>query len=147
MEFDSLGNCYFTYEDGRTVKDKYGKILGRLITRQSQRRDQVIWAYGLRNEKPPIIPNLRDEGDTSWFDEFQKYDDDVPDDYCRIFNMFPQNFISGESLKTIGISKKISAGKPTGIFTLPTFPWSIRDRKVIVLQPFWSGFSVTTTFR
>ena len=35
------------------LKDKYGKILGRLITRQSQRRDQVIWAYGLRNEKPP----------------------------------------------------------------------------------------------
>ncbi len=33
--------------------------------------------------------------------------DDVPDDYCRIFNVFPQNFISGESLKTIGISKKI----------------------------------------
>lgn len=33
--------------------------------------------------------------------------DDVPDDYCRIFNMFPQSFISGESLKTIGISKKI----------------------------------------
>lgn len=34
--------------------------------------------------------------------------DDVPDDYCRIFNMFPQNFISGESLKTIGVSKKIN---------------------------------------
>lgn len=33
--------------------------------------------------------------------------DDVPDDYCRIFNMFPHSFISGESLKTIGISKKI----------------------------------------
>lgn len=33
--------------------------------------------------------------------------DDAPDDYCRIFNMFPQGFLSGESLKTIGISKKI----------------------------------------
>lgn len=33
--------------------------------------------------------------------------DDVPDDYCRIFNLFPQSFLSGESLKTIGISKKI----------------------------------------
>ena len=32
---------------------------------------------------------------------------DVPDDYCRIFNMFPQSFISGESLKTIGINKRI----------------------------------------
>lgn len=34
--------------------------------------------------------------------------DDVPDDYCRIFNMFPQSFISGESLKTIGIAKRIN---------------------------------------
>lgn len=33
--------------------------------------------------------------------------DDVPEDYCRIFNIFPQSWISGESLKTIGISKRI----------------------------------------
>ncbi|MDE6783942.1 MAG: hypothetical protein K2J26_00990 [Ruminococcus sp.] len=33
--------------------------------------------------------------------------DDMPDDYYRIFNMFPQSFLSGESLKPIGISKKI----------------------------------------
>ena len=33
--------------------------------------------------------------------------DDVPDDYCRIFNIFPQSFISGESLKTVVISKNI----------------------------------------
>ena len=32
--------------------------------------------------------------------------DDVPDDYCRIFNMSPQSFIRGESLKTIGLTKK-----------------------------------------
>ena len=33
--------------------------------------------------------------------------DDVPEDYCRIFNIFPQSWISGESLKTIGITKRI----------------------------------------
>ena len=32
--------------------DKYGNMIGRIIARQTQRRDQVIWAYGLRNEKP-----------------------------------------------------------------------------------------------
>lgn len=32
--------------------DKYGDMLARIISRQTQRRDQVIWAYGLRNEKP-----------------------------------------------------------------------------------------------
>ena len=38
--------------------------------------------------------------------EYSIYDD-VPDDYCRIFNIFPQSFLSGESLKTVGISKRI----------------------------------------
>ena len=33
--------------------------------------------------------------------------DDVPQDICRIFNIFPQNFISGESLYTVGVAKKI----------------------------------------
>ena len=32
--------------------DKYGKMISRIIVRQSQRRDQVVWFYGLRNEIP-----------------------------------------------------------------------------------------------
>ena len=32
--------------------DKYGKMISRIIVRQSQRRDQVVWYYGLRNEIP-----------------------------------------------------------------------------------------------
>ena len=32
--------------------DKYGNIISRIIMRQAQRRDQIIWSYGLRNEKP-----------------------------------------------------------------------------------------------
>ena len=32
--------------------DKYGNMIARAIARQTQRRDQIIWAYGLRNEKP-----------------------------------------------------------------------------------------------
>ena len=32
--------------------DKYGNMLSRIIIRQSQRRDQIIWSYGLRNELP-----------------------------------------------------------------------------------------------
>jgi len=34
------------------LDDKAGNMLGRVITRQSQRRDQVVWMYGLRNERP-----------------------------------------------------------------------------------------------
>ena len=32
--------------------DKYGNMISRIIARQTQRRDQVVWAYGLRNERP-----------------------------------------------------------------------------------------------
>ena len=34
------------------LDDKYGNIIGRIISRQTYRRDQAIWLYGLRNEKP-----------------------------------------------------------------------------------------------
>jgi len=40
-------------------------------------------------------------------DEEEKLTEDVSDDICRMFNVFPQGFLSGESLKTIAISKKI----------------------------------------
>ena len=32
--------------------DRYGNMISRIISRQAQRRDQIIWSYGLRNEKP-----------------------------------------------------------------------------------------------
>ena len=34
------------------IGDKYGNMIGRIIARQTYRRDQVIWLYGLRNEFP-----------------------------------------------------------------------------------------------
>ncbi len=34
--------------------------------------------------------------------------EDVDEDVCKIFNIFPQGFLSGESLKTIPISKRMS---------------------------------------
>ena len=34
------------------LNDKYGNMISRIITRQAQRRDQIIWSYGLRNEIP-----------------------------------------------------------------------------------------------
>lgn len=41
-------------------------------------------------------------------EENYSYDDDASDEVCRIFNMFPQSFLSGESLYTVPISKKIT---------------------------------------
>lgn len=34
------------------LTDKSGNMVGRIISRQSHRRDQIVWMYGLRNEKP-----------------------------------------------------------------------------------------------
>lgn len=34
------------------LDNKYGNMISRIIIRQTQRRDQVIWMHGLRNEKP-----------------------------------------------------------------------------------------------
>ena len=41
-------------------------------------------------------------------DEETRLTEDASDDICALFNMFPQGFLSGESLKTIAISKKIT---------------------------------------
>ena len=51
--------------------------------------------------------------------------DDVPEDVCQIFNMFPQNFISGESLYTVSVSKKIDSVEE--IFT----PQMISEEEII----------------
>ena len=40
------------------LNDKYGNIIIKLIMNQAQRRDQIIWSYGLRNEKPPLNEKL-----------------------------------------------------------------------------------------
>ncbi len=41
-------------------------------------------------------------------DEQENLLEDAGDDVCMLFNIFPQGFISGESLKAIAISKKIT---------------------------------------
>ena len=43
--------CYLDLSNNN-LSDKYEKIISRIIIRQTQRRDQVIWSYGLRNEVP-----------------------------------------------------------------------------------------------
>lgn len=52
---------------------------------------------------------LDDENSNSMYE-------DIPAEYCRIFNIFPQNFLSGESLYTAPISKKI--GEVEEIFNI-----------------------------
>ena len=49
-----LSHASLSYLDlsNNNFGDKYGNIISRIIMRQAQRRDQIVWSYGLRNEKP-----------------------------------------------------------------------------------------------
>ena len=49
-----LNHISITYLDlsNNNFGDRYGNMISRIIIRQAQRRDQIIWSYGLRNEKP-----------------------------------------------------------------------------------------------
>ena len=46
LKYLDLSNNNFT--------DKYGEMVALIISTQSQRRDQILWASGLRNESPQI---------------------------------------------------------------------------------------------
>ena len=44
-------NLIYLDLSNNNFNDKYGSIISKLIIKQSQKRDQIIWSYGLRNEK------------------------------------------------------------------------------------------------
>ena len=94
---------YFnSYDDiENEIKHKHSKYLKSAVNR-------ARFAFLSTNNIEGIISTIL-RSLANAFNSEEEYDiyDDVPDDYCRIFNMFPQSFISGESLKTISISKKI----------------------------------------
>lgn len=41
-------------------------------------------------------------------EELNNLNEDAPDDICRLFNIFSHGFLSGESLRTVSISRKIT---------------------------------------
>ena len=50
-----LNKKYLTFLDlsNNNFTDKYGYMISRIILVHSQRRDQIVWLYNLRNELPP----------------------------------------------------------------------------------------------
>lgn len=95
---------YFnSYDDiEKEIERKHSKYLRSAVNRAK------LAFLNTNNIEGKLSTVLRDLANAFEAEEDKGIYDDVPDDYCRIFNMFPQNFISGESLKTIGISKKIA---------------------------------------
>ena len=58
--FETLIKSLFNHQNisnldlsNNNLSDKFGNIISKLITKQAQRRDQIIWSYGLGNENPP----------------------------------------------------------------------------------------------
>ena len=58
--FETLIKSLFNHQNisnldlsNNNLSDKFGNIISKLITKQAQRRDQITWSYGLRNENPP----------------------------------------------------------------------------------------------
>ena len=58
-EYELLLKGFFNHQkiqyldlSNNKLKDGYGNMIGRIIGRQTYRRDQVIWLLGIRNEKP-----------------------------------------------------------------------------------------------
>ena len=95
---------YFnSYDDiEKEIERKHSKYLRSAVNRAKL---AFLNTNNIEGKLSTILRNLANAFEA---EEDKGIYDDVPDDYCRIFNMFPQNFISGESLKTIGISKKIA---------------------------------------
>lgn len=59
QSLDTILECFLTHNkienielNNNNLNDKSCNMFGRIITRQTQLRDQIIWMYGLRNEKP-----------------------------------------------------------------------------------------------
>lgn len=96
----SYFNSYDEIE--KEIERKHSKYLRSAVNRA---KFAFLNTNNIEGKLSTILRNLANAFDA---EENRGIYDDVPDDYCRIFNMFPQNFISGESLKTIGVSKKIN---------------------------------------
>ena len=54
--FETLIKSLFNHQNisnldlsNNNLSDKFGNIISKLITKQAQRRDQIIWSYGLRS--------------------------------------------------------------------------------------------------
>ena len=50
--------CHTVDLRGNELEDKMGALLVKLIQAQTEKRDNIIWVYGLRNEYPHHIDKI-----------------------------------------------------------------------------------------
>lgn len=101
-------NCYDEIE--KEIESKHHKYIRSAVSRAKL---AFLNTNNIEGKITTVIRSLSklfdDENSGSMYD-------DIPVDYCRIFNMFPQSFLSGESLYTAPISKK--TGEVEEIFSI-----------------------------
>ena len=95
-------NHFHSYDD---IIDEIDKKHGRYLSSAVNRARLAF--LSTNNMEGKLSTILRLLADNLNREEEYGPDDDASDEVCRIFNLFPQSFIGGESLKTAPISKKI----------------------------------------
>lgn len=95
-------NHFYSYDEIiDEIDKKHGRYLNSAVNRA---RLAFLSTNNMEGKLSTILRLLAD--DLNREEEYGP-DDDASDDVCRIFNLFPQSFINGESLSTVPISRKI----------------------------------------
>ena len=102
MITDIIGHFNSYDEIEKEIEKKHKKYLKSAVSRAK------LAFMNSNNIEGKISTVLRKLADAFNAEEDNSIYDDIPEEYCRIFNMFPQGFISGESLKPVPVVKKIS---------------------------------------
>ena len=121
--------------------DKYGEMIALIISHQTQRRDQIIWASGLRNEFPSINEysrglvsiNLRGN-------KFGKYSADCiskslsHDQYIRIIDLSENNLDNNSCKKFIHMMRKNNILLTVDLRENPGYDESIYQRMIMKMS-------------
>ena len=95
-------NHFLSYDEMiDEIDKKHGRYINSAVNRA---RLAFLSTNNMEGKLSAILRLLAD--DLNREEEYGP-DDDASDEVCRIFNLFPQSFINGESLKAVAISRKI----------------------------------------
>ncbi len=100
---DSVINHFYSYDALiEEIDNKHRKYIRAAVERA---KFLLVSSNNIEGKISKVLQLLADGFNR---DEEANLCDDAGDDICSLFNIFPQGFISGESLKAVPISKKIS---------------------------------------
>lgn len=95
---------YFNSYDGivNEIENKHSRYLSSTVKRAR------FLLLNSNSTEGKISTILRYMAELYNLEEIRNLDEDAPDELCSLFNIFPQYFISPESIKTLPVSRKIT---------------------------------------